>query len=637
MENEKSLVGKKIKPVPVEDPEIGIDLDNTFEEDIFDAVETSKFDSTAIESFATVAQTREQIYNLIDAMRQDNKVSAILETISEDVCEPNDSGKIVWCESENEKVSRYVNFLLESLNIDKHIYGWVYSLLTYGDLYIKMFRESDYGEDILFNTNKDKKEKSKGKNDKRLNEAKDGNLDESVIVNVESKDDHYVHYVEAVANPGEMFELTRFGKSMGYIKAPVNAQQQYDVNDVLNYYLTYKMKPTDVEVYDPTSYVHACLENNVSRNPEEVDIFLSDEDLKNGKVNSKYTVRKGQSILYNKFRTWRELTLLENSVLLNRITKSALIRVVAVNVGDMPKEKVEAVLGRLKSKIEQKSALNTDKSMSEYTNPGPIENIIYVPVHGENGQGNLSFTTLGGDVDVKSLADIEYFENDFFGGFSIPKQFFGRTNDSTGFNGGTSLTILSSRYGKSVKKVQNVAVQLITDMINLFLLDKGLKSYVNDFTIRMQIPVTQEAIDKNTNLQNRVGVVGDIMRQINEVVTDEIKKAKMFKQLLATTSVTPEVLVILQEYIDDLEADKKKNDELDEKKKNKNKEKDIPRGPSEASFPTPSLEPEIEVEEEGGGEEVVGEPSMEEPTNPNAGEETLPSFDELGINGLGNI
>lgn len=622
------LAGTKIKPIPVEDKEIGIDLDDTFQEDIFDAVQMSQFDSTAIDSFTNVAQTRENIYNLIDTMAQDNKVSAILETISEDVCQTNENGKIVWCESSDEKIAKYVNFLLDSLNVDKHVYKWVYNLIKYGDIYIKLFRESDYGEDILFKTNN-----KKDKDDRRLNESTGDKeqLDESIIVNVEDEDDHYVHYVEAVANPGEMFELTRFGKSMGYIKAPINVQKQYDVNDVLNYYLTYKMKPQDVEVFSPTSYVHGCIESNISRNPEEVNIFLNDEDLKEGKVNSSYTVRKGQSILYNKFRTWRELSLLENSVLLNRITKSALIRIVTVDVGDMPPEKIEATLGRLKSKIEQKSALNVDNSMNNYTNPGPIENTIYVPVHETKGQ--INFQTLGGDVDVKSLADIEYFENDFYGGFSIPKQFFGRTNDNTGFNGGTSLTILSSRYGKSVMKIQNIIAQMITDLINLFLLDKGLKTYVNDFTIKMQTPITQESIDRNNNLQDKVGVVSDVMNTVSSVCPDELIQLKITKELLSTTSVTPNVLALLQERIDELEA---QEDEGKDNNNDEEDEKDLENGlgPSSRrrapSMPTPKLEPEENEGEELGGGELEGE----EPTNPNAGEETLPSFDDLGINGL---
>ena len=48
-----------------------------------------------------------------------------------------------------QKISKFVNYLLNVMNVDKNIYGWVYSLLKYGDLYLRLFRESDY-EDIFF-------------------------------------------------------------------------------------------------------------------------------------------------------------------------------------------------------------------------------------------------------------------------------------------------------------------------------------------------------------------------------------------------------------------------------------------------------------------------------------------------------
>ena len=35
------------------------------------------------------------------------------------------------------------------MNADKNIYGWVYSLLKYGDVYLRLYRESDY-QDTLF-------------------------------------------------------------------------------------------------------------------------------------------------------------------------------------------------------------------------------------------------------------------------------------------------------------------------------------------------------------------------------------------------------------------------------------------------------------------------------------------------------
>lgn len=72
----------------------------------------------------------------------------------------------------------------------------------------------------------------------------------------------------------------------------------------------------------------------------------------------------------------------------------------------MPKPQVKNTLRRVKELIEQKTAINTGISMSEYPNPGPIENNIYLPTHG--GQGAVTIGQIGGDVDVKSLADLDY-------------------------------------------------------------------------------------------------------------------------------------------------------------------------------------------------------------------------------------
>lgn len=618
MDNNK-IIGTKIKAVPKQSPEIGIDLDNTFQEDILDAIDTSSLNTSVLQSFSQVAQTREEIYKAVDTMAQDSKIAAILDTYTDYVCETNDQGKIVWCESNDENIAQYVTYLLESLNVDKHSYAWVRSFIANGDLYWQMFRESDYNNDILF----DKKEQEKQKS--TLNESKieEPKLDESIYLNMNKNSDHYVHYIEAVPNPGEMFELTKFGKSMAYIKAPVAVQSNYDPVDILNSYITYNMNKGDIDIYAPTTFAHACYKPSISRNPEEVKIFRTEDDLKNNESGYTYSVRKGQSMLYNKFKVWRELTLLENSLLLNRLTKSAIVRIVQSEVKNMPKEQVVTHIQRLKSKIEQKSAIDTEKGFMNYTNPGPIENIIYVPTR--DGQGNLTFTTLGGDVDVKSISDIEYFENDLYGSFGIPKQYFGRTNDSTGFNGGTSLSIISSKFGKDVKSIQNDYLQGLTDVINMFLLDKGLTSYVNNFTLRMQEPVTQEYKDRQEASQLRVAVVQDLLNNIDNVLSDDIIKTKVYKQMLSTTTVGPEVLALIQEQIDKLEKElvvsSTANDNNNEEEENEIRDE---RPSREPSFPKPSLEPEInepEFNNEETNEQIV-EPGEEM---------TLPNAEQLGI------
>mgnify|MGYP003300752523 CR=1 FL=1 len=82
----------------------------------------------------------------------------------------------------------------------------------------------------------------------------------------------------------------------------------------------------------------------------------------------------------------------------------------------MPKEQVQLTLRRVKELIEQRTAMNTGNSMSEYNNPGPFENNIYFATH--NGQGAITVDSIGGDVNVKDLADLDWWNNKFFRGCS---------------------------------------------------------------------------------------------------------------------------------------------------------------------------------------------------------------------------
>lgn len=615
------IIGLKTKAVPVKPKEIGIDTTDNFTSEVLDAASSSELDMSILESFSTVAQTREEVYNLIDTMSQDDKVSSILETYAEDIVETNDEGKVVWCDSSDEKVAKYVTYLLDSLNVDKNIYSWAFKLVKYGDLYLRLYRESDYGDDLLFGD--DTEEESKKP------------LKEDVKLHIKGKDDHFVHYVEAVDNPGEMFELTKFGKTMAFIKASTRIMQNYDKNSVgsLNPYLTYKMQKNDVNIYPATEYVHAALEDNSGRTPEKVSIFTKENE--ESTDSNSYTVRRGQSLLYNTFKIWRELTLLENSVLLNRLTKSAIVRILNVDVGDMPKEQVQNFMDRLKAKIEQKSALNVGESMAEYTNPGPIENIIYVPTHGTQGQ--ITAQAIGGDVDPKQLTDLDRFTNEFYGAFRIPKAYFGWTDDGAGFNGGQSLSIISARYGKAVKRIQNTLCQCITDLINIFLLDKGLKSYINRFVIRMQAPVTQEELDRRENMRNIIGVNSDAMNLINSVVTDEVLKVKIVKELLSSCIGNPNVIALLQEQIDMMENPEEENDN-DKDNDNKEDKKDKRPKPIGSSGPSEPSEGELfdnisEPEEEIPTEEPFETPEEgEEIIEPTNGEDSyLPNPAELGL------
>ena len=524
---DNSIYGNKIKKVTPEGKESDVGISDVMYDNIIQSGINSTLDLSGINSLSQQATTRNEMYNIYDTMCEDGQISAVIKTYAEDATQRNAEGNIVWATSNDSNIAYLINYYIDSLNIDKNIYKWAYSLCKYGDLYIRLYRESEY-DDAIF-----------GK--------KNRNLTEDVKIKAFKKNDKYAHYVEMVTNPAEMFELTKFGKTVGFIKSPVDGvivRSQNNI-DFMNY--AYKFKRNDITIYPPTEFVHAAIEDNVSRYEESVNIFLNDSDYDNDNNAYSYTVKRGQSLLSNVYKTWRELQLLEASVLLNRVTKSSIVRLINVEVGDMPKENVAKTLMGIKQMIEQKAAINKGSGMSEYTNPGPIENNVYVPTH--DGVGAISTTQIGGDVDVKSLADLEWYLNKLYGSLQVPKNFFSQNDDAAGFNGGQSLTIISSRYAKTVKHIQNLLTLLLKDIFNLILLDKGLDSYINNFEVHIQPPVTQEDIDRMENQSTKVQLSRDIMDMLSDI-EDAPARLKILKSLMKNIVTDPDIIKELDEQIE---------------------------------------------------------------------------------------
>ncbi len=359
-----------------------------------------------------------------------------------------------------------------------------------------------------------------------------------------------------VADPSTMFELTKYGKTYGYIEVPNAPNLDYNMyeadptvagtNALLN---SYRLKTSDINIYQADDFVHACLDDNFNRYPEQVELFRTDTDYNAGTNAYTYSVKRGKSLLADSYKVWREKSLLEDSILLSRVTRSSIIRKVQVECGDMPKEQVKQTLRKVKELFEQKGAINTKApgSFSEYTNPGPMENNVYFATH--NGQGAISVESIGGDVNVKELADLDNWINKFYAAYGIPKAFFGETSDGAGFNGGQSLSIISSVYAKGVKRIQNAIIQAVTDAINLILINRGCKAYLNNFTIKMKAPLTQEEKDYREDLSNRVNGISN-MNSLFGDVENRSRKLEILKELVSTLNYGDGIAAILQKEIE---------------------------------------------------------------------------------------
>lgn len=475
--------------------------------------------SGQMNDFRTLSEDRESQYNAYDEMSKDSVIAAALEIYADDATAYDEKGRIIWVESEDEEISKAGNRLLKVLGIPDHAWSHIYQACKYGDLYIKLFRQGDLDEEDVISGHS-------SETANRVRVVNDVKKDENVVY-------PYEEYIEEVPDPAAIFDLRKRGKTAGFIEVSKSLNER---NSLTNNRLSRTYSLGEVKVYRPDRMVHVAVGETLTRFPEEVVINLND------KTSSIYKVSRGRSILFDVYPIQRELQLLEDTLLLNRLTRSSLIRLMEIEVGDMPKNEVNDYLRRIKNLVEQHISLDkTNGQYRSYNAPGPVDNVIYIPV--KNGKGSVTVNNLGGDVNIRDIADIDYFNNKRAGALKIPKAFLGEDMDGSGLSNGGSLTKLSARYARTIKRIQTSYISAITTLLNLFFIDKKL-DYVNKFTVRMTSPSTQEDLERNELIQGNIDLISSIMSLMESL--DGGTQKKILSRLIEDILKMPEISSIVK-------------------------------------------------------------------------------------------
>ena len=480
----------------IEEKKIKVEPTDYAKVDFPDLVNSKFVDFGAFSKLRELEQNRTVQYEAYDAMTRDIIISSALEMYADDASQYDNTGRLIWCESGDENLSRFVDDLLDDLEIPKKLWVIYYNLAEYGDVYLRLFKktadipkelENEYGNNLL-------------KDDLKLRED----------LNFETP---YEMYVDVCDDPECIYDLIKNGKTVQY--AYINKEAG-------------KRKQERIELYPPDQFVHIYIENPHIRDRELFEFNTREA----GEIDVRrhvYKVRRGKSMLYDIYAVEKEIQLLEDSLLLNRLSRSAITRLFNIEVGDMPDPEVRRVLQRVKNAFEAKLSLNAKtKSIDSYIQSSSLDNVVVSPTRG--GQGSINYQTIGGDVDVRSLLDLDYFNDKRFGGLKIPKPFLG-FEESLGSNSGETLTRLDIRYGRTIKRLQTCVVRGITDLVNLFLLHSGKAADVNKFEIRVVTPTTTDDLDRDEQLQNKLTMVDSIMTTC-DLIDDRIDKAGLLVYLL---------------------------------------------------------------------------------------------------------
>ena len=474
--------------------------------DIFD-LEHGAIIQENLQDFRMMATNRYRQYEAYEEMAGDPIISSALDMYADDACQTDANGERIWVTSTEEKQDKIVEGVFDNIDIKNKIWKITRLLAEYGDVYIELiYDEKDTSDVKLIEGNKQKSDNhSSYKEFKTIDEALSfaNDNDDPLELKIAHSTGHILNDVRIVNDIQNMFDLQINGKTVAFARL---IESEYD-SDITGY-ITAKNEAEHVRYYPPDKFVHIYLDQGDTRITEKYLAHCADGgDLK-------FDVVRGKSMIHDIYSTWRDLQLLEYSIMLNRAAKSTIFRFVQIEVGNMSKSNVDVTLRKVKNLIESKVTMNThDNTYKPYQDPGPIENYLYIPVR--NGQGAISVDTVGGDVNIRDLADLDFYQNKLFSGLKIPKEFLNYGDGNALFNSGAALTKLDARYARTIKRLQSFVILGMKHLVDLFLNNKGLSYILPNYDVKMVVPATVEDNDRIESFTNKIAVMNDLTESLS--------------------------------------------------------------------------------------------------------------------------
>jgi len=231
-----------------------------------------------------------------------------------------------------------------------------------------------------------------------------------------------------------------------------------------------------VEGLDPENpeYVKFLIESTTSEHRYKAERSSTREELENYEVahfrllsDSNY-LPYGKSQIEGARKIYKQLTLMEDAMLIHRIMRAPEKRIFKLDIGNIPPNEVDNYMQQVINKM--KKAPVVDETTGDYNLKYNMQNItedFFLPVRG--GDSGTSIDSLPG-LTYEATEDIEYLKNKLLSALRIPKAFLG-FEDQIGSK--ATLAAEDVRFARTIERIQRITVSELTKIAIVHLYSQG--------------------------------------------------------------------------------------------------------------------------------------------------------------------
>ncbi len=223
----------------------------------------------------------------------------------------------------------------------------------------------------------------------------------------------------------------------------------------------------------------------------------------------------GKSMIEGARRIWKQLSLMEDAMLIHRIMRAPEKRVFKIDIGNIPPQEVDNYMQKIINKM--KKTPFVDKNTGDYNLKYNIQNLtedFFLPVRGSDSGTNID--NLSG-LEYAAIEDIDYLKNKLFAALRVPKAYLSYDEN---VNGKATLAAEDVRFARTIERIQRTVVSELAKIAVVHLASNGIEdSEMTNFELTLTNASTIYEQEKVNLWAEKVRLASDV-KALNMLSSD---------------------------------------------------------------------------------------------------------------------